>query len=223
LKAYKRLVLSLVLAFIVGCTIFAVEGEGTLLFSDSFENNRIGGKPAGWEGTGMSIVDRRRVSIPDGTFAVRLDNSPTENGTIYKIFDNLDKCRLYVSFYQPENFRENLYIDVKTAENGRIFGLFITGSGNVRIRNAGVQSENILNLANNNWHRVMLEWDTSTQIWHAWVIRSSGNVPLTPEGGAKFDPAYEGNPPRMILFEIPKREDRKVAYIDQVELYTLSE
>ncbi|NLW56531.1 MAG: hypothetical protein GX050_07955 [Firmicutes bacterium] len=223
MKAHKRVVLSLLLAFIVGCTIFAVEGEGTLLFSDSFEDNRIGGSPAGWEGAGMSIVDKRRVEIPDGNFAVRLDNKPSENGTIYKIFDNLDRCRLYVSFHQPERFKENLYIDVKTEEGGRIFGLFITGSGNVRIRDGGVQSPNILNLPNNLWHRVMLEWDASTQVWHAYVIGSKSITPITPEGGARFDPAYEGNPPRMILFEIPKREDRKVAYIDQVELYDLSE
>lgn len=222
MKTSRWLFIVLGLALVLSCMIIAAEGEGTLIFSDSFEDNRIMGDPTGWEATNASIVDKRRVAVPDGKFVVRLDNSVTENGTIYKEFDNLDQCQLYVSFHQPSRFKENVYIDVKTAENGRIFGLFITGSGNVRIRDAGQQSPNILNLPNDLWHRVMLEWDTSTQIWHAYVVGKS-LTPITPEGGAHFDPAYEGNPPKIILFEIPKRDDRKVAYIDQVELYDLSE
>ncbi len=223
MKFRKILALTLMLMLVASYVVYAAEEEGKLILSDSFENNKPGEVPVGWEGVGQSIIDSTTLKkIADGDLAVKLDNSPSAAGGIYKEFESLNKNRLLVSFYQPSKFKENVNIEVTTADGQRIFGLFITGSGNVRIRDAGVQSGNIIQLANDNWHRVMLEWDAETKTYHAYVIMGKTKTEVTPKKGARFDPALDDNPPKRINFEVSKREDPKVAYIDHVELYDLS-
>lgn len=208
----------LVLALCVGATCAA---QGTLIMADSFEEDVAGQPPAGWtlnDETAATVVDVDTVSIPDGSLAVRLLNSTEANGEIERSVGEVKKGRLVVWFMQPSSSRENINIEVRCGSD-RLVGVFVTGSGNVRIRDAGVQSGNIKNLPNDRWHEFVIEWDFDTQIFEAFHIEGGQQIAITSEEGAKFDPAHEGKIPDTIAMNVSKREESKEAFFDNVQVY----
>ena len=146
------------------CTASA---QDTLVMADSFEEDVVGQPPSGWvpnaEDT-ATVVGQDIVFAPDGSLAVKLLNSTEANGEITRAVGEVKKGRLVVWFMQPKAMRDNINIEVRSGED-RLVGVFITASGNVRIRDAGVQSGNIKNLPNDQWHEFVIEWDFDTQIF----------------------------------------------------------
>lgn len=209
----------LVLALCVGVSCAAAE---TLVMADSFEDDAVGQPPTGWEphvdGT-ATVVGSDTVSVADGGKAVRLLNSTEANGEITKLIGEIKSGKLVVWFMQPSSSKENINIEVRSGAD-RLVGVFITGSGNVRIRDAGVQSGNIKNLPNDRWHEFVIEWDFDTQVFRVAHIENGEEIAITSAEGAKFDPAYEGKIPDTVAFNVSKRETSKEAFFDGVRVYS---
>jgi len=195
----------------------------TAVLNDSFEDGTVGQPPAGWERStdhAATVVGTETVSVPDGKLAVRLLNSTDDYGEITRYIGQVPKGKLVVWFMQPSSSRENINIEVRCGED-RLVGVFITGSGNVRVRDAGVQSGNIKNLPNDKWHELVIEWDFETQIFRVAHIENGEEIAITSAEGAKFDPAHEGKIPDTIALNVSKRETPKEAFFDGVRVYSM--
>jgi len=165
-------------------------------------------------GTPQSIVEF------EGEKVYQVQSHPETNGKLIRDFD-FASGKVYVSIYQPadRDATDNIYVDIKNALNERIFGLFITGSGNVRIRDAGAQSPNVYGLDPGQWHDLMLEWDNEEQTYNAYVIYGDFLDPITE--GARFDPGLEGgSTPAQLQFEIARRDVPKIAYYKDIKVYS---
>lgn len=211
-------VISLVLfaLLLIMCTASAQE---TLVMADSFEEDVAGQPPSGWVPNAedaATVVGPDTVSAADGSLAVRLLNSTEANGEITKAIGEVPKGRLVVWFMQPSSSRENINIEVRSGID-RLVGVFITGSGNVRIRDAGVQSGNIKNLPNDRWHEFVMEWDFDAQIFRVAHIVDGEEISIAED--AKFDPAHEGKIPDTIGLNVSKREEPKEAFFDGVRVF----
>jgi hypothetical protein len=219
----KRAMLVISLGFIAAvCIAAACSAAETLVMADSFESDAAGQPPSGWvpnSDGAATVVGADTVSIPDGELAVRLLNSTTANGEIEKNVGEVKKGRLVVWFYQPSSSRENINIEVRNGTD-RLIGVFITGSGNVRLRDAGVQSGNIKNLPNDRWHEFVMEWDFDTQIFRVFHIEGGQRIEITSGDGAKFDPQFEGKVPDTIAMNVSKREEPKEAFFDNVQVFS---
>lgn len=219
----KRAMLVISLGFIAAvCIAAACSAAETLVMADSFESDAAGQPPSGWvpnSDGAATVVGADTVSIPDGELAVRLLNSTTANGEIEKNVGEVKKGRLVVWFYQPSSSRENINIEVRNGTD-RLIGVFITGSGNVRLRDAGVQSGNIKNLPNDRWHEFVMEWDFDTQIFRVFHIEGGQKIEITSGDGAKFDPQFEGKVPDTIAMNVSKREEPKEAFFDNVQVFS---
>lgn len=215
-------VTSLVLFVLALCVGASCAAQETLVMADSFEDDVVGQPPAGWEPNAddaATVLGSDTVSIPDGSQAVRLVNSATGNGEVTRLIGEVKNGRLVVWFMQPSSSKENINIEVRSGVD-RLVGVFITGSGNVRIRDAGVQSGNIKNLPNDRWHELIVEWDFDTQVFRVAHIENGEEIGITSVEGAKFDPAHEGKTPDTIAFNVSKRETSKEAFFDGVRVYS---
>ncbi len=199
------------------CTASA---QDTLVMADSFEEDVVGQPPSGWvpnaEDT-ATVVGQDIVFAPDGSLAVKLLNSTEANGEITRAVGEVKKGRLVVWFMQPKAMGDNINIEVRSGED-RLVGVFITASGNVRIRDAGVQSGNIKNLPNDQWHEFVIEWDFDTQIFRVAHIVDGKEISIAED--AKFDPAHTGKIPDTIALNVSKREEPKEAFFDGVRVYS---
>lgn len=192
----------------------------TLIFSTSFENDTVGQSPAGWakeHDSAAVVIDGAIVSIPDGKKAVQLNNTPDAYGRISHEIPEVKNGKLVVNFYQPNAQRENINIEVHNAD-GRIVGIFITASGNLRVREAGVQSSNIAALANDKWHTLVITWDDT--MFNVYSLENGREVVI--KESCLVDPAVGNKPANRVSFDVSKRDDAKVAYIDNVRVYDLA-
>jgi len=216
----KKLTVLVVAALAVLVFSFAAAGE-ELVFFDSFENNTVGQHPAGWvvnHEFGGIVVDASAVKASDGQLAVELNNTPDLFGQIEHDIPATAVGKLMVDFYQPNAWRENINIELHNA-SGRIIGVFLTGSGNVRPRPAGVQTGNLANLPNDRWHTMVITWDD--KVFNVYYLDNGNLVPILEN--AELDPAYiEGGPATKVLFNLSSRADAKKGYIDNVRVYDLS-
>jgi len=217
----KRLfVLSSVVMLVLLMT--GVGAAEKLIFSESFENNTVGENPVEWDlvhpKAGI-VVDGNTISIPDGKLALQLNNTPNDMGEVSHEIPEVTLGKLVVNFHQPSVSRENINIEVHNAD-GRIVGIFVTGSGNVRVRDAGEQSSNILNLPNDKWHTMIIKWDE--ELFKVYYLDGAGaEVAITET--AKLDPEFAGKPANKILFNVSKRDDAKEAFIDNIRVYDLAD
>lgn len=211
-------VVSLVLVLLLMVSVGSLAEE--LVFSDSFEDNVVGENPVGWNvlhpEAGL-IIDANHVSISDGHLALQMNNTPELFGEVWTDIPEVAVGKLVVDFYQPNSSRENINVEVHN-DDGRIVGIFITGSGNVRVRDAGEQSDNILNLGNDSWHTLVVTWDD--EFFNVYYVNANGEEVVIREG-LLLDPAAVGKPGNKILFNVSPRDDAKEAFIDNVRVYSL--
>lgn len=163
-------------------------------------------------GTPQTIVEF------EGEKVFQIQSHPAANGKLIRDFDFVSG-KVYVSIYQPPSgdVTDNIYVDIKNASNQRIFGLFITTSGNVRIRDAGAQSPNVYGLDPGQWHELLIEWDNDAQTYDAYVIYGDFLDPIIE--GARFDPGLDGgSTPAQLQFEIARRDVPKIAYYKGVRV-----
>lgn len=215
-------ILVVVLLFGLSAVVF---GETLLLEEnwDDYEVDHVFGSDAAWydpdaeshaaEGTSQKIVEF------GGKKVFQIQSNPSNNGKLIRDFD-FASGKIYVSVYQPDDrdLTDNIYVDIKNDSNQRIFGLFITAAGNVRIRDAGAQSPNVYGLDPGQWHDLLVEWDNDAQTYNAYVIYGNLLDPIVE--GAAFDPNLEGgSTPAQLQFEIARRDVPKIAYYDKILVY----
>lgn len=191
----------------------------TLVFSDSFESGVVGQAPSGWtlsHGNAAVVVDGTLMSISDGTKAVKLVNSPDEYGRITQEYPAVTKGKLMVDFYQDSSNRDNINIEIHNGV-GRIVGVFVTGSGNIRVRDAGVQSSNVSNLPNDRWHTLVITWDNT--MFSVYSLENGRDVVIIEN--CLVDPAGGNDPSNKVQLDVTKRDDEKVVYYDNVRVYDL--
>lgn len=197
-----------------------------VVFFESFEDGIEGEYPAGWIIKGQDVHDAKGTSggristekASDGSTAVKLVSIPAEEGRITVEFEKpLLYNSLTVDFYQPEG-NDNINLEL-LGENGRVFGLFLTATGNVRYRHPdGGNGSNITNAPNNSWHTAEFQWNDADKIYHAFV----NGVRITPPGGSPYETlAYDE---QVVKFsaQITKRDSDKVAFIDNIEVKDLA-
>lgn len=192
----------------------------SLIFSTSFENDTVGQVPAGWNlehDTAAVVIDGALVSIPDGKKAVQLNNTPDLYGRISHEIPEVNKGKLVVSFYQPSSQKENINLEVHNA-NGMLVGIFVTASGNVRVRDAGVQSGNIVGLGNDKWNTLVITWDDT--MFNVYQLENGRQVTIIES--CLVNPATAGLPANKVSFDVSRRDDAKVAYIDNILVYDLA-
>lgn len=217
----RKTLIAVTVFLLVSVLSLAVSAE-ELVFFDSFEDNTIGEKPAGWELThdlAAQVVDAASGRVSDGNLAVVLNNTPDLYGEIVQEIPEVVEGKMMVDFYQPSAIRDNINIEVHSA-SGRLIGVFVTGSGNVRPRPAGQQTENLVNLPNDRWHTLVLTWNAEG--FNVYYLDAVGNQIVILEN-AEFDPVgVEGGAASKILLNVSRREDLKQAYFDNVRVYDLA-
>lgn len=217
-------ILVVVLVFGLSSLAFAE----TLLLEENWDGYEVGhvfGGDSDWydpdaeahaaAGSSQTIVEL------EGDKVFQIKSNPANNGKLIRDFD-FASGKVYVSIYQPadRDLTDNIYVDIKNADNQRIFGLFITGTGNVRIRDAGAQSPNVYALDPGQWHDLLIEWDNETQTYDAYVFYGDFADPITE--GARFDPNLDGgSTPAQLQFEIARRDVPKIAYYDNISVYAI--
>lgn len=215
-------ILVMVLVFSLSAVAFAE----TLLLDEKWDDYEVGhvfGNEGAWydpdaEDHAAAGTSQRIVEF-EGEKVYQIQSNPSMNGKLIRDFDFVSG-KVYVSIYQPADgdVTDNIYVDIKNASNQRIFGLFITGSGNVRIRDAGAQSPNVYGLDPGQWHDLLIEWDNEAQTYDAYVIYGDFLDPITE--GAAFDPNLDGgSTPAQLQFEIARRDVPKIAYYDNILVY----
>jgi len=214
--------LSIVVVVVLAAALFSLAASAeTLVFSDSFEDNTVGKQPTGWvvnHDLGGIVVDAAVGKVSDGKLAVELNNTPDLFGQIQHAIPETVLGKLMVDFYQPSALKENINIEVHNA-SGRIIGVFITGSGNVRPRPAGVQTGDMAKLPNDSWHTMVITWDD--KVFNVYYLENGKLVPILEN--AELDPNHiAGGPANMVLFNLSPRADAKKGYIDNVRVYDLS-
>ena len=124
--------------------------------SESFEDGEVGEYPEGWivldqeahDLTGYSGGRISRERATHGSKSAKIVSIPNAEGRITYEFDKpLLYNTLKVDFLMPEG-QDNINLELH-GESGRLFGLFITSSGNVRYRHPdGSNGSNISNASN---------------------------------------------------------------------------
>lgn len=217
----KLLYLSIIMSVLLTFTGMVVAKE-ELVFSDSFEDNTVGQSPKGWtlsHSHGGLVVDSSQVIIPHGELALQLNSTTSLYGEVYYDIPEIKQGKLVVDFMQPSSSRENINIEIKNGDN-RLVGVFITGSGNVRPRDNGVQTADLIRLPNDQWHTFVIKWDVDEKTFHVSYMQGENEIAITSEG-AGLDPAGIGLPGSRILFNVSPRDPEKEAFIDNVRVYNL--
>lgn len=222
----KRIICFSLLALALLVFSGVVMAEGVLVFSDSFEEYAVGTEPNGWtlvHPTAGEVVDSSFVSIPDGNAALRLFSTPNDNGEVFIDIPEVKKGKLVVDFYQPSSSRDNINFEVRNGVS-RVVGVFITGSGNVRPRADGVQTANLINLRNDQWHTFVIRWDVDAKTFQVAYMEGDKEVAIADAGKTEFgvDPAGIGLSVSRIAFNVTRRDPGKEAFIDNIRVYDLA-
>ncbi|MFW6256952.1 MAG: hypothetical protein ACOC2O_02305, partial [Bacillota bacterium] len=156
--------------------------------------------------------------------ALEVQSHPDLDSTtrVTREFD-FDKGALEVDFHQPaddDEKNDNVYVDIRTPD-GRLFGLFITGSGNVRYRDDGDQSDNVMNLSPGEWHTVRLEWDNDNKKYNAYVKQDGELEPIVE--AADFNSGLDDTTPSMIAFEVSNRDVVKAGNYKNIKVYSMED
>ncbi|HHX01400.1 MAG TPA: LamG domain-containing protein [Firmicutes bacterium] len=217
----RKLSIAVVVMMLVAAFSMTAAAE-ELVFFDSFEEGTVGGHPVGWDvnhDTAGIVVDAASGFVSDGNLAVELNNNPGDDlyGIIERAIPEVRVGKLMVDFYQNNAWRDNINIEV-FSPSGRLIGVFVTGSGNVRPRPGGEQTGNLVNLPNDRWHTMVLTWDEN--VFNVYYLDNGNLVPILEN--AAFDPAGGDESATKILLNVSRREEPKKAYVDNIRVYDLS-
>jgi len=200
-----------------------------VVFFESFEDGEVGEYPEGWivldqeahDLTGYSGGRISRERATHGSKSAKIVSIPNAEGRITYEFDKpLLYNTLKVDFLMPEG-QDNINLELH-GESGRLFGLFITASGNVRYRHPdGSNGSNISNASNNRWHTAEFQWNDEEKIYHAFVTSDGNRVQITPPGGSPYEELYRDEQVIKFSAMITKRDGDKTFYIDNIEVIDL--
>lgn len=205
-----------------------------LIWSDSFEETPIGSHPTGWttryasghaDNTGPRVVGAEVVPAADGEKSLRLvDVQAGISAITNKDFTPLTKGRLVLDVMVPSENGGFLNVEIRIGGN-RVFGVDMHRStGLWRWRDEGDQlNASDVEFTYDEWHELVIEWDATERIYHAYVKADDGTlVPFTPEGGAKFNVLRLGTPSRLELrVGSSTNTDLQTGYVDNIRLYRL--
>lgn len=217
----KNILLVTLSCLVVLIMVGLANAQGLLVYETSFEEDTIGVTPAGWQSapfaTSAVVVDSSEIPAADGQKVVRLTNDPSSYGEFFLDTEDIYHGKLVVQFYQISSPRENINIEIRN-QRSRLAGAYITQSGNVRARDNGVTTGNLINLPVENWHIFVMEWNVAEQ-WFKISYVENGQENLITQ--AQLDATQSGEPGNRIYINISPRDEEKVAYIDNVRIYDL--
>lgn len=211
-----------------------VSAESEPVWSDSFELTAPGEHPADWTtryasnhaaDTGPRVVGSDDVTAADGERSLKIvDRQSGISAIAYKVFTPLSKARLVLDAMVPEENGGFLNVEIRIGGN-RVFGVDMHRSDGVwRWRDEGDQlNASEVEFAYDQWHELVIEWDASARIYHAYAKAEDGTlVRFTPEDGAKFNVLRLGTPNRLELrVGSSTSTDLQIGYIDNIRLYAL--
>lgn len=202
-----------------------------VVYKESFEDFAEGEYAPGWivvnkeahDKTGYSGGRISAEKASDGEKSVKLISVPDVEGRVEIEFgEPLLYHSLTVDLLQVESHKENVNLELHCDE-GRLFGLFITGSGNVRYRHPdGSNGSNITAISNDSWHTIEFQWNDAEKIYKAFAISGSQRVEVTPPGGSSYELEFIDGQVTKFSVAITKRDDDKIAYIDNIEVIDLA-
>lgn len=202
-----------------------------VVFKESFEDFAEGEYAPGWivvnkeahDKTGYSGGRISAEKASDGEKSVKLISVPDVEGRVEIEFgEPLLYHSLTVDLLQVESHKENVNLELHCDE-GRLFGLFITGSGNVRYRHPdGSNGSNITAISNDSWHTIEFQWNDAEKIYKAFAISGSQRVEVTPPGGSSYELEFIDGQVTKFSVAITKRDDDKIVYIDNIEVIDLA-
>lgn len=203
-----------------------------LVFQESFEEHADDQYPEGWLVVNQEVHDTTDYSggritsesASDGSKSIRLVSIPEAEGRVEYEFDEpLLYHKLTVDLKQQATHKENVNIELH-GENGRLFGLFVTGSGNVRYRHPdGSNGDNVTNIPNDSWHTIEFEWNDADKRYKAWTISAAGErVEITPGGGTSYELEFIDDQVTKLSIAITQRDGDKIAFIDNIEVIDLA-
>lgn len=202
-----------------------------VIFSESFEDMTLGANPDGWTVVDQDVhatngysggkVSAERAS--DGKNSIKLVSVPDAEGRVEYMFDEaLTYHSLSVDLYKVDANKENVNIELHN-DDGRVFGLFISASGNLRHRKPDGKNESSPNDAGNDqWYTIEFKWNDDTKLYNAYLIRDGQRTELTPAGGSAYEDANNIGGVNKVSIAITKRDGDKIAYIDNVKVVDLA-
>lgn len=218
-----------------GTLAFTVVGElpNPLMFAESFEDGEVGAYPEGWivldqethDGKGHSGARVSADRASDGSQSLKLTSVPDADGSAELVFEQpLLYNRLTVDIWKDPNVTENANLELHT-EEGRVGGLFITGSGQLGYRRPNGDNKPYLEtyrMPNGQWVTVEFQWNDSTKLYKVYVIADGTRVEVTPSGGTPFEEAYQDGQVVKFKASVTKRDADKVIYIDNLKVYDMA-
>lgn len=202
-----------------------------IVLQESFEGYELGSFPEGWiianqEAHELNNYSGGRVSNERksaGDKALKLVSIPGARGRVEFEFDQpLLNNSLTVDIFQPSDTRDDINIELLSDE-GRVFGVFITGSGNVRYRHPdGSNGSNITNIPNDGWHTIEFQWNDEQKTYRAYAISAGSRTEITPPGGSSYETQYIDGQVTKLGIAVTDRDADRIGYIDNIEVIDLA-
>lgn len=216
-----------------GSITFNVSSElpNPVVYEESFEDFEVGQYPDGWivtdrevhDGTGYSggRISTERAS--DGSKSVKIVSVPDAEGRVDIEFDEpLLYHSLTVDIYKDPDVTENANLEF-FSESGRLFGLFMTQSGNVGHRRPdGSNKPYTHSMPNGQWNTVEFQWNDATKKYKVFIIVDGVREEVTPAGGEDFEEAARDGQVIRFSAAVTKRDMDKTIYIDNIRVVDLA-